>query len=233
MVSIDCVLIILIILLLFYSAAFKPSETEEKKTSSFAGGCPYSPPAMYSGFCSCSGYKVDPFCGCSAMKDKFCQGTDEIESKSENFCEDGDEICKQAASTEKFTCLPDREGSGCPLTTAFSGNQLPCESVGVYWIAYSRLIGNKQAWAVTDANGWPVELSELQNKISPGDVVCWAGQPMGRVVSLATHKNVPHSVFMILDRTFEINLSGKTIQIIKASAAAEQFKGWMRWKGWS
>lgn len=130
----------------------------------------------------------------------------------------------------KFTCLPD---GNCPLTTAFSGNQLPCENAGIYWIQYSRLIDGKQAWALTDANGWPLDIEVAKQQISPGDMLCWAGQSMAYVVGLATHKNIPYTTFILLDRTFEIDLSGKLVNILKPNVSSFKTNlpthSWFKW----
>ena len=171
----------------------------------------------------------------SGYRDKFCNELDQscdlvmtnggIQNINETFATDDDEIGKDAEKQDSFAperlcsggnyrCLPsNEEAPGCTPTNVFSGGQLPCNNVGVFWIAYSRMIGDQEGWAINDANGWGMPIETARQLIYPGDSLCWNGQPVGKIVALAAHKNVPLTTFVILDRRIEINLQGQLVAV--------------------
>lgn len=109
------------------------------------------------------------------------------------------------------TCLPTYPG--CVPNNQLAGGQLPCESIGNFWFAYSRMIGDDKAWAILDAKGWPMKYEEALVAIPIGSVVCWNGQPMARVAAIKNHVNMPYSAFVVLDQSFKIDLSGQMVTI--------------------
>jgi len=110
---------------------------------------------------------------------------------------------------DNFDCLP-QDSSVCspPANALYIGPS-------TYWIDYSRMIGNNKAYAIRDSNDWPITYDQAVATIQIGSTLCWNGQNMAKIIGIARHENMPYTAFIILDRTFDINLQGQNV-IIKA-----------------
>jgi hypothetical protein len=75
------------------------------------------------------------------------------------------------------------------------------------------MIGNNKAYAIHDLNNWPITYEQAISDIVINSTLCWNGQNMAKIIGIAKHENMPYSSFIILDRTFDINLQGQNVVI--------------------